>query len=97
LPGTTEEPHFHFTSFRVGRIFATAPPDGEYLHVFTPEKEREPALTAYPDLLEELPWGKRIVGLRVILASAKAEAVHQLLLQAWSSKAPKKLLAKRPP
>ena len=35
LPEATEAPHFHFTSFRVrGKIFATAPPDGEYLHVF---------------------------------------------------------------
>jgi hypothetical protein len=35
LPETTEAPHFHYASFRVqGKIFATAPPDGEHLHVF---------------------------------------------------------------
>jgi hypothetical protein len=35
LPPVTEEPHFTYTSFRVkGKIFATAPPDGEHLHVF---------------------------------------------------------------
>jgi hypothetical protein len=94
LPETTEEPHFHLTSFRVRRkIFATAAPDGEFLHVFIPEELREAALTAHPDFLEELSWGKRIVGVRAILASANVEAINQLLSQAWSSKAPKKLLA----
>jgi hypothetical protein len=34
LPEVTEEPHFAYTSFRVkGEIFATAPPDGEQLHI----------------------------------------------------------------
>jgi hypothetical protein len=94
LPETSEEPHFHLTSFRVrGKIFATSPPDGEYLHIFIPEKEREAALSAYPDFLEELTWGKRVVGVRAILASARAEAVHPLLSRAWESKAPKKLVA----
>jgi len=35
MPEVTEEPHFAYTSFRVkGKIFATAPPDGEHLHIF---------------------------------------------------------------
>ena len=94
LPATTEEPHFHLTSFRVrGKIFATAPSDGEYLHVFIPDEQRAVALTAYPDFLEELSWGKRVVGVRAILASARVAAIHQLLSQAWSSKAPRKLVA----
>jgi hypothetical protein len=39
LPEVTEEPHFHYTSFRVrGKIFTTAPPEGEYIHVFVPEE-----------------------------------------------------------
>ena len=94
LPETGEQPHFHLTSFRVrGKIFATAPLDGEYLHLFIPEESRAVALTAEPDFLEELHWGKRVVGIRAILSSAKAESVYQLLSQAWSSKAPKKLPA----
>ena len=96
LPETAEEPHHHLTSFRVrGKIFATAPPDGEYLHLFIPEKDWEAALMAEPDFLEELVWGKRVRGVRAILASAKVAAVNQLLLQAWEGKAPKKLLATR--
>lgn len=38
LPETTEQPHFDYTSFRVkGKIFATAPPDGQRVYVFVPE------------------------------------------------------------
>jgi hypothetical protein len=40
LPEVTEEPHFDKSSFRVrGKIFATAPTDGEHLHVFVDEHE----------------------------------------------------------
>ena len=94
LPEVTEEPHFEYTSFRVrGKIFATAPPDGEFLHLFVPETEREVALAAEPDFLEALHWGTRVAGLRVLLPSAKPQVVSKLLSQAWAAKAPKKLLA----
>jgi hypothetical protein len=43
--------------------------------------------------MEKLLWGKRVVGLRVSLAKAKAPLVKRLLEQAWSRKAPKRLLA----
>ena len=94
LPESTEEPHFQYTSFRVGgKIFATAPPDGEYLHVFVNEEQRERALGAQPDFLEELRWGRQIKGLRVLLPAAKPRVVETLLRQAWSCRAPKRLLA----
>ena len=96
LPETTEEPHFHYTSFRVrGRIFATAPPEGEYLHVFLRDEERERALTEQPDFLEPLRWGRQIRGVRVLLSAAKPRVVETLLAQAWSRQAPKRLLAPR--
>ena len=96
LPEATEAPHFHFTSFRVrGKIFATAPPEEEYLHIFLPPEERCAALAREPDFLEELSWGAKVVGLRVILASAKPPVIAELLAKAWSGKAPKRLLALR--
>ena len=98
LPEATEESHFDFTSFRVGgKIFATAPPESEYLHVFVPEEVREAALARGPDFLEELHWGKRVIGLRVLLPAAKPEAVCGLLKQAWSYKAPKRLRSLQSP
>jgi hypothetical protein len=91
LPSVTEEPHFQYTSFRVaGKIFATAPPDGEYLHVFVDEEDRQLALALEPEPLAILNWGKRVVGLRVALSKAKSPLVRKLLQQAWSRKAPKK-------
>jgi len=93
LPEATEEPHFEFTSFRIGgKIFASAPPGGEYLHVFVPEEVREVALVRGADFLEELHWGKRVLGLRVMLLSATPADVRALLIQAWADKAPKRLL-----
>ncbi len=94
LPETTEEPHFHYTSFRVrGRIFATALQEGQHVHVFVGDDEREAALAMYPAFVEKLFWGKKVAGIRVALATAKPAAVKALLRQAWSRKAPKRLAA----
>jgi hypothetical protein len=94
LPEATEEPHFKYTSFRVrGKIFATIPPDADHMHIFVGEQVREEALAAEPDFLEELRWGKKVVGLRVLLTAAKPGVVHELLREAWLGKAPKRLVA----
>jgi hypothetical protein len=88
LPDVTEEPHFHFTSFRIdGRIFATMPPSGELLHVFVPEQERELAVAARPDACETLHWGKRLVGVKVNLKIADDDLVEALVRAAYDDKA----------
>ena len=92
LPETAEAPHFNYASFRVcGKIFATAPPDGEHLHVFVGEETRERALALDPGWIEKLFWGQRVAGLRIALAKAKPAVVEALLSQAWRDKAPKRL------
>jgi hypothetical protein len=89
LPEATESPHHHFTSFRVrGKIFATAPPQQDALHVFIDEADRERALALYPECAEKLLWGGKVVGLRVMLADAPPAVVKSLLRQAWRHKAP---------
>jgi hypothetical protein len=94
LPSVSEEPHFDYSSFRVGgKIFATVPPEGLHLHVFVDEEQRQVALALEPKSVDKLVWGKKVVGLRVTLAGAKAPMVERLLEQAWSRKAPKRLLA----
>jgi hypothetical protein len=94
LPEASEAPHFKYTSFRVrGKIFATAPPDGEALHVFVGEEARAQALALHPHAVEKLTWGARVVGLRVRLADAGPALVESLLRSAWSGKAPKSLAA----
>jgi hypothetical protein len=94
LAEVTEEPHFEYTSFRVrGKIFATAPPNGEHLHVFVADGERDPAIAMEPQFLEKLFWGGKVRGLRVVLRKAKPSVVAELLRRAWTHKAPKTLAA----
>ena len=94
LPGAAEEPHHALSSFRVmGKIFATFPPGGQYLHVFVDEATREQALAVAPLAFEKPFWGSRVAGLRVLLSAARSSAVQELLRGAWARKAPKKLLA----
>jgi hypothetical protein len=92
LPEATEQPHFDYTSFRVrGKIFVTAPPDGQHLHVFVDEEQRELALAVHSTCVEKLWWGGKVAGLRVDLSKADAKVVNELVRQAWAHKAPKKL------
>ncbi len=97
LPEANEEPHFNYVSFRVrGKIFVTVPPDEEHIHVFVAEQAREQALALYPQSVEKLLWGSKVVGLRVSVATAPVDVVDALIRQAWSHKAPKALLAAGP-
>jgi hypothetical protein len=94
LPEATEEPHFEYTSFRVrGKIFATAPRGGTYLHVFVEEEQRAALIAAEPETFEALHWGSKVVGVKVTLARAATATVDRLLLQGWRRKAPKRLAA----
>jgi hypothetical protein len=87
LPEVTEQPHHHFGSFRVrGKIFVTVPSGNEHIHVFVSEQERERALALYPEFVEKLFWGGKVVGVRVVLADASAGAVKALVQEAWRYK-----------
>lgn len=87
LRGTTESPHFRYTTFRRhGRIYATAPRTGESLNVFLDEPERERAVARNPAACSLAGWGKRILGVRVDLARADPAEVRQLLAVAWKRK-----------
>ena len=94
LPEVSEQPHFHRISFRVrGRIIATAVPDEPFANVMVGESVREPMLSMYPDCIEKLFWGAKVVGVRVDLRRADSDVVADLLEQAWREKAPKSLPA----
>jgi hypothetical protein len=89
LPNVTEEPHHHFGSFRVNkRIFVTVPPGEEYLHIFVPEQVREEALELYPQFVEKLWWGGKVVGIKVSLEGAKPAVARQLVKRAWTHRSP---------
>jgi hypothetical protein len=96
LDAVTEEPHHNYSSFRVrGKIFVTVPPSGEVIHVFVAEEDRERALALYPDFLEKLYWGSKVLGLRVSLATAKAAVVKSLVSTAYATRVRKDAGAKR--
>ena len=91
LLGSTESPHHRYTSFRVrGRIYATAPTEGGSLHVFVDEENCDRMLRLHPATYEKLGWGRKVVGLRVDLATARPDDVQALLRAAWQRKLPKK-------
>lgn len=93
LPESTEQPHHDMTSFRVrGKIFATMPPEGGRLHVFLAEPEVVPYCAEFPGVVEELWWGKRLSGCRVLLRHADRALVREMLAESWRRKAPKGLL-----
>jgi hypothetical protein len=94
LPETAEAPHHDMTSFRVaGKIFATMPPEGGRVHVFVGDDEVSAYTAEYPAVVEELLWGTKRRGCRVLLAKATAPLVRELLTESWRGKAPKKVLA----
>jgi len=96
LPETTEEPHFASTSFRVrGKIFATAPPPRDHVHIFVSDVQRDEALALYPEFVEKLLWGGKVRGLRIELVKAQPQVVTELLTRAWLAKAPKSVAAKQ--
>jgi len=94
LAGSTEEPHFDRTSFRVkGRIFVTARPAESHIHIFVSDEVREPVLAMYPDFISKLFWGGKVVGVRVELPKADPGVVRDLVSRAWQARAAK---ARRP-
>jgi hypothetical protein len=97
LEAVTEEPHHQSSSFRVrGKIFVTIPPAGDVVHVFVGEEDRETALALYPGFLEKLLWGGKVVGLRVVLAAANAQAVNSLVNRAYEARVLKDASARSP-
>jgi YjbR len=94
LPGSAEAPHHDMTSFRVaGKIFATMPPSGGRLHVFLGGDEVGVYCAEFPAAVEELWWGRRLSGCRVLLARADAALVRELLAESWRRRAPRRLVA----
>jgi hypothetical protein len=76
-----------------GKIFATLPPQGGYLHVFVDEGESRAAAAEDPAAFEPLLWGQRLRGLRVRIAAAPDDRVMELIEESWRRRAPARLRA----
>jgi hypothetical protein len=92
LPETAEAPHHELTSFRVaGKIFATMPPEGGRVHVFIEPEGVAAYCAEFPGVVEELWWGKKLSGCRVLLTGATVPLLRELLTEAWRRRAPAKV------
>jgi predicted transport protein len=90
LEAVTEEPHHNYSSFRVrGKIFVTIAPEQEFIHVFVNEADREQASAMYPDFIEKLFWGSKVLGVRVRLAAAIPAVVKSLVSKAYEARVQK--------
>jgi Protein of unknown function (DUF419). len=84
LANAVEAPHHDRTSFRVrGKIFATAPQNGESLNVFVDDESAYAAVAENPDACELLHWGKKLVGVKITLAHSDSNAVREFLEESW--------------
>ena len=67
----------------------TISPKEEVIHIFVGEEDRDRALAVYPEFIEKLLWGGKVVGLRVALASAKPDVVKSLVGKAYETRVQK--------
>ena len=95
LPAVTEADHHGRRSFRVGagKVLATVPEDG-VLNVMVGEDVARTA-SAQPGVAL-LWWGEKLSGVRVELAGVDPALLEDLLLEAWTRRAPA-ALRRRPP
>lgn len=91
LPEAVEQDHHGRPSFRVAnKIFATQW-DDEHMNVMLDEGGIRTAIHADPETFEEVWWGKKLAAVRVDLRRVEAEALRELLEEAWEIRAPRRL------
>src|SRR2546421_12690367 len=87
LTGAVEQDHHGRPSFRVdGRIFSTLW-DSDHMNVMLDEPGIRTATQAMPGICEEVWWGKRLAAVGVDLRRVDAEALAELLEDAWEEEA----------
>lgn len=91
LPEAVEASHFGHPDFRVrNKIFASLPNDGRSVNLKTTPVNLDALLTADPDTFSDA-WNGRWVGAR--LDRVELSLLRELLTDAWSLTAPKRLAA----
>jgi hypothetical protein len=92
LPEAVEQDHHGRPSFRVGgKIFATLW-SSAHMNVMLDEHGILAAAEEAPDACAPFYWGKRLAAAQVELANATRPLVEDLLAEAWSLTAPRRLL-----
>ncbi len=92
LPEALELEHHGIPSFRVGgKIFATVP-DADHLRIMVDRGDIHAAVAEDPAAFQEFWWGSKLACVVVDLRIAARERVHELLVDAWRRKAPRRLV-----
>jgi hypothetical protein len=91
LPEVDEYDHGGLPAFRVrGKRFATML-DDEGINLMPGEAAIRMATATWPDACTERWFAKRLAAVRVALGAADDAVLEELVLEAWASKAPKRL------
>jgi hypothetical protein len=92
FPEVEEYVHGGLPAFRIrGKRFATML-DAEGVNLMPGEPAIHAFTQAHPDVCTERWWGRRLAAVRLAYPAAPPALVDELLLEAWSSKAPKRVL-----
>ena len=67
------------------------PAEGGRVHVFVDDVAVEAYCAEFPAAVEELRWGSKRRGCRVVLAEVTTPLLRELLTESWRRKAPKRL------
>ncbi|MGP2490834.1 MmcQ/YjbR family DNA-binding protein [Mesorhizobium sp. PUT5] len=84
LAGTTEQPHFDRTAFRVRRNYATLPPDGQSANLCLDPDGQDHFISLRPHIFSKVPnkWGDR-GWTQLSLAEADDGTVLSALRHGW--------------
>jgi hypothetical protein len=84
LAGTVEQPHFERSAFKVRRIYATLPPDGQSANLCLDPAGQDHFVSLRPDIFSKIPnkWGDR-GWTQVALAKADNDVVMSALHYGW--------------
>jgi hypothetical protein len=92
LPEVEEYQHGGLPAFRIrGKRFATML-DDEGVNLMPGEPAIRALVEQYPEHCVERWWGKRLAAVRVAFGAIAAELMEELIVEAWSSKAPASVL-----
>ena len=92
LPETAEAPHHDMTSSASpGRSSPPCRPRADACHVFLDDVAVAAYCAEFPAAVEELWWGSKRRGCRVVLAKATTPLLRELLTESWRRKAPRRL------
>jgi hypothetical protein len=92
LPEVEEYDHGDLPAFRIrGKRFATML-DEEGVNLMPGEPAIRALVEQYAEVCTERWWGTRLAAVRVSIAGIAPELLEELVLEAWSSKAPASVL-----